>query len=84
MRKTGVLSILFLVVLLAAAVIAAAQQPTKVPRIGYLAAASRSANVARYDAMRLRLNQVTRPFFPDVCANVALTQWVYFSDPCEK
>jgi hypothetical protein len=54
MRKTGVLSILFLVVLLAAAVIAAAEQPTRVPRKGYLAAASPSANVARYDAMRLR------------------------------
>jgi putative tryptophan/tyrosine transport system substrate-binding protein len=36
MRKAGLLSILFGVVLLAGAVIATAQQPKKVPRIGYL------------------------------------------------
>src|SRR6266498_5235882 len=35
MRKAGVLSILFVVVPLAFAVIAEAQQPKKVPRIGY-------------------------------------------------
>ena len=35
MRK-AVLSILFVVMLLAVAVIAEAQQPTKIPRIGYL------------------------------------------------
>jgi len=56
MRKAGILSILFLVVLLAAA--AEAQQPTKVPRIGYLAAASPSANVARYDAFRQGLREL--------------------------
>jgi putative tryptophan/tyrosine transport system substrate-binding protein len=38
MRKAGVLSILFVVVLLAVAVIAEAQQTGKVPRIGFLAA----------------------------------------------
>jgi putative ABC transport system substrate-binding protein len=36
MRKAGVLSILFVMVLLAVAVIAEAQQPKKVPRIGFL------------------------------------------------
>jgi putative ABC transport system substrate-binding protein len=36
-RKAGVSSILFVVVLLAVAVIAEAQQPAKVPRIGYVA-----------------------------------------------
>jgi putative ABC transport system substrate-binding protein len=36
MRKTGVSSILFVVVLLAGAVIAETQQPKKVPRIGFL------------------------------------------------
>ena len=36
MRKAGVLSILVAVVLLALGVIAEAQQPTKVPRIGYV------------------------------------------------
>jgi hypothetical protein len=39
MRKAGVLSILFVVLLLAVAVIAEAQQPAKVPWIGYLASA---------------------------------------------
>jgi putative ABC transport system substrate-binding protein len=37
MRKTGVLTILFAVVLLAVAGIVEAQQPEKVPRIGYVA-----------------------------------------------
>ena len=36
MKKAGVSSILFVVILLAVAVIAEAQQPKKVPRIGYL------------------------------------------------
>src|SRR6267142_1203757 len=36
MRNARVLSILFVVVLLAVAVIAEAQQPAKVPRIGYV------------------------------------------------
>ena len=36
MKKAAVLSILFVVILLAVAVIAEAQQPKKVPRIGYL------------------------------------------------
>ena len=36
MKKAGVSSILFVVILLAVAVIADAQQPKKVPRIGYL------------------------------------------------
>jgi len=38
MKKAGVFSILFVVVLLAVAVIAGAQQPKKVPRIGFLSA----------------------------------------------
>ena len=36
MKKAGVLSILFVVVLLAVAVTVEAQQPKKVPRIGFL------------------------------------------------
>jgi len=38
MKKAGVLSILFVVVLFAVAVIAEAQQPKKVPRIGFVSA----------------------------------------------
>jgi putative ABC transport system substrate-binding protein len=40
MKKAGVLSILSVVVLLAVAVIAQAQQPTKVPRIGFISLSS--------------------------------------------
>lgn len=43
MKKAGLSSILFVVVLLAVGVIAEAQQPTKVPRIGVLVAGSRSS-----------------------------------------
>jgi putative tryptophan/tyrosine transport system substrate-binding protein len=55
MKKAGVLSIL---VLLAVAVIAQAQQPTKVPRIGYLSATSPSANVGRIEAFRQGLREL--------------------------
>ena len=58
MKKAGVLSILFAVVLLAVAVIANAQQPTKVPRIGYLGGVSLSANTARHDAFRQGLREL--------------------------
>jgi putative tryptophan/tyrosine transport system substrate-binding protein len=55
MKKTGVLSILFVVILLAVAVIADAQQPKKVPRIGYLGGAS---NPARIEAFRKGLREL--------------------------
>ena len=58
MKKAGVLSILIVVMLLAVAVIAEAQQPTKVPRIGYLAAASLSAVSARTEAFRQGLREL--------------------------
>ena len=58
MRKAGVLSILFVVVLLAVAVIAEAQQPTKIPRIGYLTAASPSTISARIEAFRQGLREL--------------------------
>jgi putative tryptophan/tyrosine transport system substrate-binding protein len=57
MRKAGVLSVLFLVVLLAAAVIAEAQQPKKVPRIGYLSSGASCAGAnENLDAFRQGLN----------------------------
>ena len=52
------LSILFVVLLLAVAVIAEAQQPRKVPRIGFLAAASTSAVAARIEAFRHGLREL--------------------------
>jgi putative ABC transport system substrate-binding protein len=58
MRKAGVLSILFVVVLLDVAVIAEAQQPKKVPRIGYLSADFLSAMSARADAFRQGLREL--------------------------
>ena len=58
MRKAGVLSILFVVVLLAVAVIAEAQQPKKVPRIGYLSPSSRSISLTRTEAFRQSLREL--------------------------
>jgi putative ABC transport system substrate-binding protein len=57
MRK-GVLSILFVVVLLAVAVIAEAQQPAKIPRIAYLSGSSFSANRPRNEAFRRGLREL--------------------------
>jgi ABC-type uncharacterized transport system substrate-binding protein len=58
MRKTGVLSILFVVVLLAVAVIAEAQQPKKVPRIGYLTALNPATESDRSEPFRLALRKL--------------------------
>jgi ABC-type uncharacterized transport system substrate-binding protein len=58
MRKSGLLSILFVVVLLGVAVIAQAQQPKKVPRIGYLAGASHAAIAFRLEAFRQGLREL--------------------------
>jgi putative ABC transport system substrate-binding protein len=57
MRKAGVLSILFVVVLLAFAVVAEAQQLKKVPRIGYLSAFDPAFESARAEAIRLALHE---------------------------
>ena len=58
MKRAAVPSILVAVVLLAVAVIAEAQQPKKVPRIGYLAPQSLSALVARTEAFRRGLREL--------------------------
>jgi ABC-type uncharacterized transport system substrate-binding protein len=58
MKRAAVPSILIAVTLLAVAVIAEAQQPTKVPRIGYLSATSPSANVTRIEAFRQGLREL--------------------------
>ena len=57
MKKAAVSSILVAVVLLALGVIAEAQQPKKVPRIGYLASADAAAESARAEAIRLALRE---------------------------
>src|SRR6266542_1030679 len=58
MRKSGALSILFVVALLAVAVMTEAQQPTKIPRIGYLVANFPSTNPARNEAFRDGLREL--------------------------
>jgi putative ABC transport system substrate-binding protein len=58
MKKAAVPSILLAVVLLALGVIAEAQQPKKVPRIGYLGAASPSASSERIEAFRQGLREL--------------------------
>jgi putative tryptophan/tyrosine transport system substrate-binding protein len=58
MEKAAVLSILVVVVLLAVAVIAEAQEPKKVPRIGYLSALDPARDSARAEAIRLSLRDL--------------------------
>jgi putative tryptophan/tyrosine transport system substrate-binding protein len=58
MRKASVLSILFVVVLLAVAVIADAQQTRKIPRIGFLNATSPSAVSDRIESFRQGLREL--------------------------
>jgi len=58
MKKAGVLSILFIAVLLAVAVIADAQQPKKVPTIGYLSAGNAARESSRAEAIRLALRDL--------------------------
>jgi putative tryptophan/tyrosine transport system substrate-binding protein len=57
MKKAAVPSILVAVVLLAVGVIAEAQQPKKVPRIGYLSVQSQSRESIRAEAIRLALRE---------------------------
>jgi putative ABC transport system substrate-binding protein len=58
MRKAGVLSILLVVVLLAVAVIAEAQQPKKVPLIGYLSSVDPATDAPRSEGIRLALREL--------------------------
>jgi putative ABC transport system substrate-binding protein len=58
MKKAGVLSILFVVVLLAVAVMAVAQQPKKVSRIGYLSNLDPAGESNRLEAIRLALREL--------------------------
>jgi ABC-type uncharacterized transport system substrate-binding protein len=58
MKRAAVRSILIAVVLLAVAVIAEAQQPKKVPRIGYLSSLSPSSESTRAEAIRLALREL--------------------------
>jgi ABC-type uncharacterized transport system substrate-binding protein len=57
MKRAAVPSILIAVVLLAVAVIAEAQQPKKVPRIGYLSNVESTPDSTRAEAIRLALRE---------------------------
>jgi putative tryptophan/tyrosine transport system substrate-binding protein len=57
-RKWSVVSLALGVLVFSLCVSAQAQQPKKVPRIGYLAPATRSANLARIEAFRLGLREL--------------------------
>src|SRR5262249_11898015 len=58
MKRAKTRSILIAVLLLTGAVIAEAQQPTKTPRIGYLAIVSPSVNADRIEAFRRGLREL--------------------------
>jgi putative tryptophan/tyrosine transport system substrate-binding protein len=58
MKKAAVPSILVVVVLLAVEVIAEAQQPAKIPQIGYLEGGPLSAHTARMEAFRQGLREL--------------------------
>ena len=58
MKKAAVPSILVAVILLTVAVIAEAQQPKKVPRIGYLSNADAATDSARAEGIRLALREL--------------------------
>ena len=58
MKRAAVPSILVVVVLLAGAVIAEAQQPKKIPRIGYLSAQYPTTDSVRSEAIRLNLRKL--------------------------
>ncbi len=58
MRRAGILSILFVVLLLAVAVIGEAQQPEKVLRLGYLALGNPTTESTRSEAIRQGLREL--------------------------
>src|SRR5678815_4975555 len=57
-KKAGILSLLFVVVLLAVAVIAEAQQPTKIPRIGFLDPSTASGSAVLVEVFRQELSKL--------------------------
>src|SRR6266481_7602541 len=58
MKKAAILSILVAVAVLAVRVLAEAQQPKKVPRIGFLATVSPSTISSRVDSFRQGLREL--------------------------
>jgi putative ABC transport system substrate-binding protein len=58
LRKVFLISILVIVAHLTVGVVAAAQQPARIPRIGILITASASSHLARVEAFRQRLREL--------------------------
>jgi putative ABC transport system substrate-binding protein len=58
MKKAGLLSILVIAVVVVVGDLAAAQQPKKVPRIGFLGAGAASASAGRIEAFRQGLREL--------------------------
>jgi hypothetical protein len=58
MKNDGLSSVLIAVVLLAVGAIAEAQQPKKVPRIGYLVSSDPATESTRSEAIRLALREL--------------------------
>jgi ABC-type uncharacterized transport system substrate-binding protein len=58
MKKAAARSILVAAILLAVAVIAEAQQPTKIPRIGYLSAFDAASESSRAEGVRVALREL--------------------------
>ena len=58
MKRAAVTSILVAVVLLAVAVTAEAQQPRKVPRLGYLSSSDPASDSPRFEAIRVALRNL--------------------------
>ena len=58
MKKAAVPSILVAVMMLAVAVMAEAQQPKKVHRIGYLGATDAASESTRFEGIRLALREL--------------------------
>jgi putative ABC transport system substrate-binding protein len=58
MKNAGLSSVVIAVVLLAVGAIAEAQQPKKVPRIGYLSSVDAARDSARYEGIRFALREL--------------------------
>src|SRR6476620_8043330 len=58
MKKAAVPSILIAAILLAVAVIAEAQQPKRIPRVGYLSSGRPTSEATRSDPIRLGLREL--------------------------
>jgi ABC-type uncharacterized transport system substrate-binding protein len=81
MKKAAVPSILVVVLLLALGVIAHAQQPKKVPRIGYLSSSDPATESTRAEAIRLALRELGYTEGQNIAIEYRYTQGKRERDP---